>query len=66
MTRFATFLLLLMVVGCGRDSHKAGDLTPYLQLTQGTHVVVHVIATNPTASTTVERESRGHTLFYYS
>ena len=48
MTRLFTFLLFGLVAGCSRTpEHTQGDLTPYLQWTQGTPVVIHLAATSP-------------------
>jgi hypothetical protein len=48
MTRILTFLLLVVAAGCGRaPEHARGNLTPYLQWTQGTPIIVHLAATKP-------------------
>lgn len=48
MTRIFAFVLLALAVGCDRTPpHARGDLSPYLQWTQGTPVVVHLAATKP-------------------
>lgn len=48
MSRLFIICLLGAVAGCERaPEHTRGDLTPYLQWTQGTPVTVHLATTKP-------------------
>ena len=48
MARLFTISLFVILAGCSREpQHTRGDLTPYLQWTQGTPVIVHLASTRP-------------------
>jgi hypothetical protein len=48
MARLFPIMFFVVLVGCDREAqHTRGDLTPYLQWTQGTPVIVHLATTKP-------------------
>lgn len=60
MPRLSTILLFVLLAGCEREpQHTRGDLTPYLQWTQGTPVIIYLAATKPSGEIVKNARAQG-------